>query len=83
MKTIDVPRDATELHMLLDQAREEDVLIRTADGSEFLLRIVDVFDLEIARTRKNAALMELLDERARQTETIPLDEVKNRLGLSG
>jgi|GEM_PF-1189354 len=83
MKTIDVPRDATELHMLLDQAREEDVLIRTADGSEFLLRIVDVFDLEIARTRKNAALMELLDERARQTETIPLNEVKNRLGLSG
>jgi hypothetical protein len=80
---VTVPAQQTELTAILDQAREEDVLIRTADGSEFLVSAVDDFDLEIARTRKNTALMELLEVRARQSETIPLDEVKDRLGLSG
>lgn len=42
---------------------------------------VDDFDLEVTRTRRNAKLMKLLDERGRQTVTLPLDEVKRRLGL--
>jgi hypothetical protein len=40
------------------------------------------FDAELARTRQNAELMALLDERARQTQTVPLDEVKRQLGLN-
>jgi mRNA-degrading endonuclease RelE of RelBE toxin-antitoxin system len=40
------------------------------------------FDEEIARTRQNAKLMALLDERAKQSQTVPLDEVKRQLGLS-
>jgi hypothetical protein len=43
----------------------------------------DEFDQEVARTRQNAKLMALLDERARQTQTLPLDEVKRQLGLGG
>jgi hypothetical protein len=43
---------------------------------------VDDFDRELARTRQNAQLMALLEERAKQTRTIPLDEVKRQLGLS-
>ncbi len=42
---------------------------------------IDEFDQEIARTRANAKLMALLDERARQTETVPLEELKQQLGL--
>jgi hypothetical protein len=45
------------------------------------LGAVDDFDHEIARTRRNKRLMVLLDERAGQTRTIPLDEVKRRLGF--
>ena len=82
MKTVTVPAQASELNSLFDQARDEDILIRTADGTEFLVSAIDEFDLEIVRTRKNAALMELLDERGKETETIPLDEVKRRLGLN-
>ena len=82
MRTIIIPSQATEIHALLEQARQEDLLVQAADGAEFLVTAVDDFDQEIARTRRNAKLMALLDERARQTQTVPLDEVKRQLGLS-
>ena len=81
MKTVAIPPHAAEVNALLEQARDEDVLVQTADGLEFVLTVVDEFDQEIARTRQNAKLMALLDERAKQTQTIPLDEVKRQLGL--
>jgi hypothetical protein len=82
MKTVAVPPHAAEIIALLEQARDDELLVRTADGSEFLLSSVDEFDREIARTRQNAKVMALLDERAKQTKTIPLDEVKRQLGLT-
>jgi hypothetical protein len=81
MKTILVPADQIEINELLNQAREDGLLLRTADGSEFMLSMVDDFDLEIARTRRNERLMACLEERARQPATIPLEEVKRILDL--
>jgi len=83
MKTISIPPQATDVNMLLDQARDDDILVRAADGTEFIVTVVDEFDEEIARTRQNTKLMALLDERARQTQTVPLEDVKGRLGLNG
>jgi hypothetical protein len=82
VKTVAVPLQAVEINALLEQARDDELLVRTADGSEFLLTAVDEFDQEIARTRQNAKLMALLEERAKQSKTIPLDEVKRQLGLT-
>jgi hypothetical protein len=82
MKTITVPAQSSEINALLDQARHEEVIVRTADGSEFMLVAIEEFDEEIARTRKNPRLMALLDERARQTETIAIEDVRRELGLS-
>lgn len=82
MKTITIPPQATEVNAILAQARDEDVLVRTADGGEFMLTAVDDFDEELAQTRRSAKLMTLLDERAKQTKTIPLGEVKRQLGLN-
>jgi hypothetical protein len=82
MKTINVPPQATELNALLEQARHEDVLVRAADGAEFMVSAVDEFDEEVIRTRQNAKLMALLEERAKHTRTVPLDEAKRQLGLS-
>ena len=83
MKTIDVPPQAAKVNAILAQAREEDILVRTADGGEFMLTAVDDFDEEIARTRRSTKLMALLEERAKQTTTVSLDEVKRQLGLTG
>ena len=82
MKTITIPPEASDVNALLQQARQEDLLVRAADGTEFVLTTVDEFDLEIARTRQNAKLMALLDERAKQAETLPMDEVKRQIGLN-
>jgi hypothetical protein len=67
---------------LLEQAREEDVIVRLADGREFLLSAIDGLDHEIARTRHHERLMAFLDARAKQPHTLPPDEVKRQLGLS-
>ena len=48
-----------------------------------MVTAIDDFDEEIARTRRNDKLMALLDDRAKQSKTVPLDEVKRQLGLSG
>lgn len=82
MKTITLPEPSAELKALLEEAREEDVIVRLADGRKFLLSAVDDFDHEIARTRQHEKLMALLDERGKQPQTISLDEVKRQLGLS-
>ena len=81
MKTISVPQQSVDINSLLEQAREEDILVRAADGTEFMVCVVDDFEHELVRTRKNAELMTLLDERARQGQTISLAEVKRQLGL--
>lgn len=81
MKTVTITGGSEEIRALLDQARDEDVVVRMDDGSEFLLSAIDDFDHEIAHTRRNEKLMSLLDERAGQTRTIPLEEVKRQLGF--
>lgn len=81
MKTVTIAEGSTEINALLEQARDEDLVVRLADGSEFMLSAIDDFDREIARTRRNAKLMALLDERAKQTQTIPVEEVKRQLGF--
>ena len=70
MKTIELTNASPDIVNLLDQARVDDIVVRVADGSEFLLVAVDDFDREIARTRANPRLMALLESRARQTTTV-------------
>jgi hypothetical protein len=79
MKSVTITGDSAEIRALLEQARDEDVIVCLPDGSEFMLSAIGDFDLEIARTRQNEKLMSLLDKRAGQTKTIPLEEVKQQL----
>jgi hypothetical protein len=81
MKTVDVAKQSLAVNALLDKARQEDVLVRAADGSEFLLTAVDDFAEEITRTRENKKLMAFLERRARESSTMTLDQVKQRLGF--
>ena len=81
MKTIAIPPQS-EINGLLEQAREEDLIVRNSDGSEFMLVAVDDFDYEIARTRQNEKLMAFLNARASQVATISLEDVKRQLELS-
>ena len=46
MKTISIAPGSAEVNALLAQARQEDILVRTADGTQFMLTAVDDFDEE-------------------------------------
>ncbi len=81
MKTIDFAPPPPDVARLLDQARDDDLIVRLPDGSEFLVVAIDDFDQEIVRTRSNPRLMALLDARGKETATVSLDEVKRRLGM--
>jgi hypothetical protein len=66
-------------------AKQEDLVLRTRDGDEFILSVIDSFEQEIALQRQNKKLMTFLDERfrkARQEKGIPLEEVQRQLGLN-
>jgi hypothetical protein len=83
MKTITISRRARSVHALLTRARRENVILRSPEGEEFILAEVDDFNREIELARQNHALMKFLDSRARQTETVSSEEVRNLLGLAG
>ncbi|MBM4038148.1 MAG: hypothetical protein FJ290_06495 [Planctomycetes bacterium] len=80
MTTLTISRRQRAVSALLRRARKGGVILRSPDGREFVLAEIDDFDREIELTRKNERLMKLLDERAKQTRTIPLAEVAARVG---
>ena len=81
MKTIAISRRAKTVNAPLKRARRENVILGSPDGDEFILAEIEDFNREIELTRQNKALMRLLKARARQAETISLEEAKTRLGI--
>jgi len=82
MKTITISRRARSVHNLLEQARKENVILRSPEGEEFILAEVDDFNREIELARQNRALMRFLDARGRRTETVSSEEARALLGLA-
>ena len=82
MKRVNIPPQASEINAFLEQARDGDMLVRIADGTEFMVTAIDEFDEEVCRTRQNATLMALLDERAKQEQTLSLSDVKQQICLA-
>lgn len=89
MKTVDLLATPPTAEELLDLASEDSVLIRMPNGKAFLIAEVDEnrediadFADEVARTRRNKALMALLAERSKEPGKYTLDQVRERLGLN-
>ncbi len=87
MKTIDLATDQTSIEDIFQLAEHQHLFVRTPDGKVFLVTEVededaaDDFADEIALTRQNAALRELLAERSKEPGKYTLDEVRQKLGL--
>ncbi|MBI4675208.1 MAG: hypothetical protein HY741_26500 [Chloroflexi bacterium] len=82
MKTVQVSPRSRTLNDLLRQARHNNLILRTADGVEFILAEIDDFDREIELTRNNKKLMALLEKRAKQKKTVSAAEARMRLGIA-
>jgi hypothetical protein len=81
MRTVPIAEPSADLLALLNQARTEDLVVQAPDGAEFVLTAVDDFDREVARTRQNAKLIELLDRRSQSASTVSINAVRQQLGL--
>lgn len=88
MRTIELTTIAQPVADLLNLADAEEVLLRLPNGKVFLLTSVmdtaedeDDFADEVARTRHNAALMQLLRERSQEQTRYSAQQVRERLGL--
>jgi len=81
MKTIDLTGGSPSLPELLRLASENNVILRAADGKEFLLAELDELALETLLIRQQPELMALLDQRSHGEQTRGVDEVRRSLGL--
>jgi hypothetical protein len=88
MRTIELTTIAQPVEELLNLADVEGVLLRLPNGKVFLLTSVmdraedeEDFADEVARTRQNAALMQLLRERSQEQTRYSAQQVRERLGL--
>lgn len=89
MNTIDLAVVEPSVEHLLQLVKDGSLLLRLPDGKIFLITEVvgpldteEDFADEIARTRQNKALMELLIERSKEPGRYTLDQVRERLGLA-
>jgi hypothetical protein len=79
MKAIDLANSSPSLSEVLELAGEENIVLRTLEGRTFVLAEIDDFAEEVALTRQNEALMQLLDSRSKEETTFTLDQVRKQL----
>jgi hypothetical protein len=81
MKTIDLACDSPSLPALLDMASEDNVILRTEDGREYVLAEIDDFEREVALVRRNQELMEFLDQRSELGQTHTIEQARKILEI--
>jgi hypothetical protein len=76
MKALSVEQEGLDLQSVIALAKQEPILLLTADGQEFLVAAVDDFDREVEALRASPAFQRFLDERSRSTRRVPLEEIE-------
>jgi hypothetical protein len=79
MRKIKIPKNARTVNAFLNQARSADILVRTEDGIQFVIGVVDEAVLKIESERSGKSVDELLDERAQQMTRIPTEELRRKM----
>jgi hypothetical protein len=83
MSTVDLATELPSLEEILELAGEENIILRTPEGREFVLAEVDDFDKEVKLVREHPDLMEFLDQRSQETKTFTLRQVREGLSSQG
>jgi hypothetical protein len=79
MKAINLAIDSLTLKEILDLASEDNVILRTPEGRQFVLAEIDDFAEEVALVGQNEALMQLLQQRSKETTRFTLSQVREQL----
>jgi hypothetical protein len=81
MKTLELSKVQGGLDEVLNLAAEENVVLTTSDGRQFVVAEIDDFEAEVRLVRENRELMEFLRQRSAPGKTYTLDEVRKELNL--
>lgn len=79
MKTIDLTENPLSATELLDCARGESVLVKSTDGTSFVVSAADELTTEVELLRRNHKFLTLLDEYEQDQTAVSLEEVERRL----
>lgn len=79
MKAIDLSTASPSLTEVLELAGEDNVILRTPEGRQYVLAEIDDFAEEVANVARNDALMALLKVRSGETDRVSLSEVREQL----
>ncbi len=79
MKTIDLATNPLTIDELLDSARDESVVVNSADGSTFVLSAADDPSSEVELLRQNQKFLALLDSFKQDRSSVTLEDVEQRL----
>ncbi len=93
MKTVTVSPRAKTLHSLLRKARRNGLILQSPEGERFVLTPIgnwigfdvgesDDFAKEVERMVQNKRLMKYLAERRSHGRRIPIEKVREQLGLN-
>ena len=81
MKTLELSKVRGGLQAVLDLAAEENVVLTTRDGRQFVVAEIDDFETEVRLVRENSELMEFLRQRSVPGKAYSLEEVRRELKL--
>ncbi len=76
MKTLELANVRGGVDEILSLASEENVVLTTTDGRQFVVAEIDDFETEVRLVRENHELMEVLRQRSAPGKTYSLDEVR-------
>ena len=79
MKAINVSKTSPTLREVLELAGEDNVLLRTAEGRQFVLAEIDDFAEEVVKVKNNKAIMRLLAKRSKEAGRFTLSQVREEL----
>ncbi len=82
MRVIELSRTMPSLRELILQARQENVIVRTVEGEEFIFAEIDDFDREVELLRNSQAFMAFLNERSQQRGSTSLAEMRKEFDLN-
>ncbi len=79
MKVIELGQTHASLDEVVDQAQDELVVLRKANGSVFALSHVDEFAVEVELLKDNPEFMALLRQLSQEPATISLEDLRQEL----
>ena len=79
MKTIDLGKNKLSLDEALSCARGESLLLRCANGEQFVISLADEFATEVELLRTNHAFLDLLDSCKEDQTSVSFEEAEKRL----